>query len=52
MYDSGELYTLNEDKIDWVSLSKNPNAINILKENQKNINCEYLSKNPVIFKAA
>jgi hypothetical protein len=32
-------------------LASNPNAINLLKENQDKINWNALSKNPAIFKA-
>ena len=39
------------DKINWKELSTNLNAIDLLKENQKKIDWEYLSKNPAIFKA-
>ena len=34
------------DKIDWDYLSENPNAIELLKENQDKINWNHLSKNP------
>ncbi len=37
------------NKIDWVSLSLNPNAIELLKENQDKIDYYYFSKNPNIF---
>ena len=42
-----ELYDLDlEDKIDWYNLSANPNAIDILENNQYHINWMLLSKNP------
>ena len=34
------------DKIDWYNLSKNPNAISLLKKNQHNIKWNNLSLNP------
>ena len=37
------------DKLNWNELSKNPNAIELLKENQDKINWKLLSKNPSIF---
>lgn len=37
-------------KIDWKILSKNPNAIHLLMNNQSKINWEFLSENPCIFK--
>jgi hypothetical protein len=41
----------NQDKIDWVQLSKNPSAdaIELLEKNQDNIYWPYLSVNPAIF---
>ena len=33
------------NKIDWKHLSKNPNAIELLKENKNKINWSFLSKN-------
>ena len=32
--------------LNWNHLSKNPNAIELLKENQNKINWDHLSKNP------
>ena len=40
-----------ENKINWLSLSINPNAIDLLKNNKDKINWEYFSTNPAIFKA-
>jgi len=40
----------NQDKIDWVYLSENPNAIPMLEKNQDKINWSWLSENPSIFK--
>jgi hypothetical protein len=40
----------NQDKIDWVCLSSNRNAMPILKENQDKIVWRILSLNPSIFK--
>ena len=37
------------NKIDWYWLSLNPNAIELLKENQDKIDWYYFSKNPNIF---
>ncbi len=37
------------DKLNWNSLSENPNAIELLKKNQDKINWVYLSENPNIF---
>jgi hypothetical protein len=37
---------ININKINWVSLSENPNAIELLKENKDKINWRRLSKNP------
>jgi hypothetical protein len=34
------------NKINWVYLSKNPNALELLKENQNIINWSCLSENP------
>jgi hypothetical protein len=39
----------NPDKIDWRSLSLNPNGIHLLEANQDKINWEWLSENPSIF---
>ena len=36
-------------KIDWYWLSRNPNAMDLLKENTDKINWNYLSRNPSIF---
>ena len=36
---------INLDKIDWVCLSKNPNAIHLLEQNPEKINWAYLSIN-------
>jgi len=42
-----ELYNLDdEEKINWKSLSKNPNAIDLLKKNYDEIDWNELSKNP------
>ena len=41
----------NQYKIDWFSLSSNPNAIEILEDNYDKIVWVSLSKNPAIFKA-
>ena len=41
----------NQYKIDWFSLSSNPNAIEILEDNHDKIVWVSLSKNPAIFKA-
>ena len=35
----------NQDIIDWYELSKNPNAIDLLKENPHKINWDNLSRN-------
>ncbi len=37
------------NKIDWYSLSRNTNAIELLKENKNKINWNCFSKNPNIF---
>ncbi len=37
------------NKIKWQYLSENPNAIELLKENQDKINLFYFSQNPNIF---
>ena len=39
------------DNLDWQYLSKNPNAIHIIKDNINNIDwdCEWLYQNPFIF---
>jgi hypothetical protein len=34
------------DKLNWVELSKNPNAIHLLEQNQDKIDWKYLSRNP------
>ena len=39
----------NKNKINWVSLSANPNAIELLKENKKKIEWECFCQNPNIF---
>ena len=41
--------TANPDKIRWSLLSANPNAIELLKENQDNIGWAFLMLNPSIF---
>ena len=38
------------DKIDWYALSGNPNAIELLMQNQDKIDWNELSENPSIFK--
>jgi len=38
-----------DNKIDWDNLCLNPNAIDLLKENQDEIDWYYLSSNPSIF---
>ena len=40
----------NQDKIDWVYLSENPNAIPMLEKNPNKIYWFSLSENPSIFK--
>ena len=40
-----------KNKINWRSLSANPNAIHLLENNKDKINWKYFSKNPAIFKA-
>ena len=37
------------DKIDWQTLSENPNAIPLLKKNQEKINWMFFTTNPSIF---
>ena len=37
------------DKINWYYLSRNPNAIHLLEQNQDKIVWHYLSSNPSIF---
>ena len=37
---------IDKDKLDWSKLSKNPNAIDLLKNNEDKIDWYYLSKNP------
>ncbi len=37
------------EKLDWENLSENPNAIELLKENQRKIDWKALSGNPAIF---
>ena len=39
----------NPDKIDWYSLTINPNAIELLEKNQDKIDWYSLSENPAIF---
>ena len=41
---------LNSNLINWKYLSRNPNAIELLKDNQKMIDWSYMSQNPSIFK--
>jgi hypothetical protein len=41
-----ELLRENQDKIDWLYLSRNPRAIELLRENQDKIDWPMLSKNP------
>ena len=41
-----ELLEKNQDKIDWNSLSLNPNAIDLLEKNPDKIYWKYLSNNP------
>jgi hypothetical protein len=36
----------NINKINWDYLSRNPNALDLLKKNQEKINWYYLSSNP------
>jgi hypothetical protein len=40
----------NQEKIDWYSLSGNPNAMRLLEKNQDKVNWVELSNNPSIFK--
>jgi hypothetical protein len=40
---------IDKDKLDWTQLSKNVNAIQMLKENPLQIDWTHLSKNPNIF---
>lgn len=43
----------NIDKINWLLLTRNPNAINLIKQNItkiKKLNWEWISQNPNIFK--
>ena len=40
---------IDEKKLDWSFLSKNPAAIDLLKDNQDKINWSVLSSNPAIF---
>ena len=42
---------IDKDKLEWMMLSQNPNAIDLLKENQGKIDWYELSANPSIFKA-
>ena len=42
-------YWIDINKLDWIGLSRNPNAIELLKENQDKINWLWFSKNPNIF---
>ncbi len=44
-----ELLKENKDKINWVELSENPNAMSLLKENQNKIDWLEFSKNSNIF---
>ena len=37
---------INEEKIDWCELTRNPNAIDLLEKNPEEINWDYLSLNP------
>ena len=50
MFNSAFCYELlewiNIDNLNWDNLSKNPNAIKLLKENLDKINWNYLSENP------
>ena len=40
------LYWILENKINWIWLSENPNAINLLEQNLDKIIWQYLSGNP------
>ena len=40
---------INLEKLSWKYLSANPNAIDLLENNQDKINWSWLSKNPSIF---
>ena len=40
---------VNIDKINWVYLSRNPNAMYLLEQNKDNIDWDNLSRNPNIF---
>ena len=39
-------HLINIEKIDWKSLSANPNAIHLLEKNPNKINWDLLSRNP------
>jgi len=41
---------ININKLNWIFLSINPNAIELLKENQDKISINYISSNSSIFK--
>ena len=41
---------IDEDKIDWLQLSRNPAAIHLLEQNPDKIHWKELSENPNIFK--
>jgi hypothetical protein len=56
IYSIQNIYLLLLKNIDpadiyWSHLSSNPNAIDLLKTNQEQINWNKLSTNPAIFKA-
>ena len=38
------------NKLNWIPLSSNPFAVELLKENQNKIDWGWLSRNPAIFK--
>ena len=42
---------IDKDKLEWMMLSQNPNAIDLVKKNQGKIDWYELSTNPSIFKA-
>jgi hypothetical protein len=44
-----DLLQANPEKIDWESLSMNPNAMDLLRNNPEKINWWWLSGNPAIF---
>ena len=43
------LFEQNQDKIEWLDLCENPNAIHLLEKNQDKIHWNYLSMNANIF---